>query len=158
MSPFDLMRRLSEDLEQLAITPNSPSSTSALTTRGQSTDTGVSPMARRQPDIEVIERPDAVVVRADLPGLQLDDIVVVVDEGMLTISGERQVENTVQEGDVLRSEVSYGAFSRSIMLPDGVDEEHVTAQLRDGVLEVTIPLQQQQRGRRIDVQGSGSGT
>ena len=102
-----------------------------------------------------------MVVRADLPGISPDDVQIDVEDGVLTISGERRNTNEDRQEGFYRSERSYGTFARSIALPDGVDEDQVNARYEHGVLEVTIPLpqQQRQRGRRVQIQGgTGAGS
>lgn len=111
------------------------------------------------PQMEVFQRGKEMVVRADLPGLSADDVQIDVEDGVLTISGERRQTNEDRQEGFYRSERSYGTFARSIALPEGVDEEQVNARYEHGVLEVTVPLpqQQRQRGRRVQIQ-SGSST
>ncbi len=113
--------------------------------------------SRWAPQIEVRQRGNELTVCADLPGMTPDDIDVHVEDGMLTISGERQSNTEGNQEGMYRSERSYGAFTRIIPLPEGVSEDDVEARFEHGVLEVTVPLpqQQQQRGRRIQIQ-SGS--
>jgi len=116
-------------------------------------------LSRWAPQIEVRQRGNELTVCADLPGLTPDDIDVHIEDGMLTISGERQSNSEDNQEGLYRSERSYGAFTRTIPLPEGVSEDSVQARFEHGVLEVTVPLpqqQQQQRGRRIQIQ-SGSG-
>lgn len=110
------------------------------------------------PQMEVFQRGNDMVVRADLPGLSPDDVQIDVEDGVLTISGERRQTNEDRQEGFYRSERSYGTFSRSIALPEGVDEEQVNARYEHGVLEVTVPIpqQQRQRGRRVQIQ-SGTG-
>lgn len=105
------------------------------------------------PKIETFQRDNELVVSADLPGLDPDDVHVDVENGILTISGERrQSHEDSSEDGYYRSERSYGAFSRSITLPDNVDEDKINARFDKGVLEVTMPLpEQRQRSRRIQV-------
>jgi HSP20 family protein len=104
------------------------------------------------PQVEVLQRGNDLVVRADLPGLRREDVHVEIDDGMLTVSGERRYQSEGDEEGVYHSERSYGRFSRTIPLPPGTDEEAVQARFTDGVLEVTLPLpQEQSRARRIDV-------
>jgi HSP20 family protein len=113
------------------------------------------------PPMEVFQRGNEMVVRADLPGISPDDVQIDVEDGVLTISGERQNTNEDRQEGFYRSERSYGAFARSIALPEGVDEEQVNAHYEHGVLEVTVPLpqQQRQRGRRVQIQsGTGAGS
>jgi HSP20 family protein len=110
------------------------------------------------PPMEVLQRGNEILVRADLPGMQPDDVQIDVEDGVLTISGERRQSNEERQEGFYRSERSYGTFARSIALPEGVDEEQVHARFEHGVLEVTIPLpqQQRQRGRRVQIQSGAS--
>ena len=113
------------------------------------------------PPMEVFQRGNEMVVRADLPGISPDDVQIEVEDGVLTISGERRNNNEDRQEGFYRSERSYGAFARSIALPEGVDEDQVNAHYEHGVLEVTVPLpqQQRQRGRRVQIQsGAGAGS
>ena len=82
-----------------------------------------------------------LVVRAELPGVDPEkDIQITLDEGLLTISGERRSETTSDEKGKHFSEMRYGSFSRTIPLPEGVSEKDVTASYHDGILEVRLPL------------------
>jgi HSP20 family protein len=82
-----------------------------------------------------------LVVRAELPGVDPDkDVHVTVDEGLLTISGERRSETKTDEKGKHFSEMQYGSFSRTIPLPDGASEKDVTASYHDGILEVRLAL------------------
>jgi HSP20 family protein len=103
------------------------------------------------PHIEVQQRGSDLVVRADLPGLRPEDINVTVEHGVLTISGERRQENREEREGFIRSEVSYGTFYRTIPLPEGADENRVSATFRNGVLEITVPVSERERGRRVQV-------
>lgn len=103
------------------------------------------------PQVEVLQRGDNLVVRADLPGLRPEDVRVEVDNGALTISGERSYQAEDENEGVYHSERAYGAFLRTIPLPQGVNPEDVQARFTDGVLEVTIPLPKESRSKRIDV-------
>ena len=128
-NPWELMRRMSEEMSQFGIAP---------------------PML--MPHIEVEQQGGELVVRADLPGLTAEDINVSVDRGMLTISGERRQENREEREGFIRSEIRYGTFYRTIPLPDGADETRVVATFRNGVLEITIPVSEREQGRKVQVQ------
>ncbi|MGH9411539.1 MAG: Hsp20/alpha crystallin family protein [Vicinamibacterales bacterium] len=107
------------------------------------------------PQIEVRQRDNELVVRADLPGAKKDDISVEVGEDALTISGERSRENSGEHEGVYRSERVYGAFYRTIPLPDGAMTDQAKASFRDGVLEITMPAPPQStRSRRLEIQES----
>jgi HSP20 family protein len=110
------------------------------------------------PPMEVVQQGNDLIVRADLPGLKPDDVQIDIDDHVLTISGERRERQEDRRDGFYRSERSYGAFTRSIALPDGVDEDQVTANFEHGELEVRIPLpdQQRARGRRVQVQSGGA--
>jgi len=104
------------------------------------------------PQVEVLQRGNDLVVRADLPGLRREDVHVHLDDGLLTVSGERRYESAEEEDGVYHSERSYGRFSRSIPLPEGVDADACEAKFNDGVLEVRVPIPaQESRSRRIEV-------
>jgi len=117
---------------------------------------GISPLAQGglwAPQVEVFERGNNLVIRADLPGLTRDDVDVEVDEDALIIRGERHSDVEDEQEGFYRSERSYGSFYRAIPLPDNIDASACNATFRDGVLEVSLPKppQQQSRARRIDV-------
>jgi HSP20 family protein len=118
----------------------------------------LSGLADWEPQIEVFQRENELVVRADLPGVAPDDVVIDIEDGMLTIAGDRQETRDDRDQGRYVSERIYGAFARTIPLPDGVDESQVRARFDNGVLEVAIPIseQQRQRGRRVPIQ-SGAG-
>jgi len=159
ISPWELVRRMSEDVNQLFETlrlgetgiapavPGSPGLPASRTAR----DIGLSSRGFFAPPIEVQQRPDAVVLRLDLPGVEADEIDVTMEDGNLIISGERRQEHREEREGLIRTEISYGTFHRSIPLPDGADEEKMTAQVRNGTLEVTIPIVARERGRRVPV-------
>lgn len=106
------------------------------------------------PDIEVVQRNNEIVVRADLPGLTKDDIQVEVTEDAVTIQGERRRAHEEERGGVYRSEREYGAFCRVIPLPEGSITDQARATFKDGVLEVTIPAPPEaaRRGRRVEIE------
>ena len=105
------------------------------------------------PQVEIFERGNSLVVRADLPGLSREDVDVEVEDDALVIRGERHSDVEDEQEGYYRSERSYGSFYRAIPLPDGVDASACNATFKDGVLEVTLPkpAQQPSRARRIDV-------
>ena len=107
------------------------------------------------PAVDVWETENEVVYAFDLPGIPEDKIAVEFDDGALTITGERERTNEVSEDRYFRFERRYGTFTRTIALPQGVTEEHVNAQYRDGVLEVHVRKPEQPKPRRIQI-GSGA--
>ncbi len=106
------------------------------------------------PAIDMIDRKDEVVLRADMPGLEQKDIEVTVEGGVLTIQGRRQEERESKEEDCYYSERWAGGFSRSVALPPGVDTEKIKATFKNGVLEVHIPKTQQSMGKRIEIKAA----
>ena len=95
---------------------------------------------RWEPAIDVVRHDGEVVVRADVPGVPADDIKIEVEDDTLTISGEHEDKVTKKEGRYMRRERRYGAFTRSIALPPETDPDSIDAKVKDGVVEVTIPL------------------
>jgi HSP20 family protein len=149
-SPLQLLQRMSEEMDQLfqSVVGARPGLAPGRSTGLTGPSTTAMPVT---PQIEVREQPGALVVRADLPGLNADEIDVSVNDGVLTISGERVQQRQADREGVAQSELVYGAFHRAIPLPEGADEEHVAATFRNGVLEVTVPVPERSRGRRIGV-------
>lgn len=109
------------------------------------------------PPVEVVRHGDQLIICADLPGVKREDVQIEVNHDNLTIEGERRKERPQAEGQgYRRSERSYGRFYRMIPLPAGVDTEAAQASMRDGVLEIIVPVPAsvERRGRRIDIQPS----
>jgi HSP20 family protein len=104
------------------------------------------------PEIEVYQRNNELVVRADLPGMKKDDVSVEIGEEQITISGERRQEQESERGGVYRSERRYGSFSRTIPVPSGAMTDQAKATFTNGVLEVTMPSPPEQtRARRLEI-------
>lgn len=103
----------------------------------------------------MVRRGNDLVVSADLPGLKKEDVNVEIREDQLIRQGERRSETATEREGYYRSERSYGKFFRAIPLPPGVDPAQADAQFRDGVLEIRMPMPQQQQaeeqGRRIEI-------
>jgi HSP20 family protein len=89
--------------------------------------------------VELVERDGQTVVKMELPGVEMSDIDITVKDGVLTVKGEKRHEEEVEEGGVYRSERSYGGFSRSIGIPEGLDEAKIAASFDNGVLELVLP-------------------
>jgi HSP20 family protein len=106
------------------------------------------------PSVEVCEKEDQVRICIDVPGVNESQLQVQIDQGALTIRGERQDERADETGH-RRSEVHYGAFTRRIPLPEGIDADGAQAVLRNGVLEIRIPLHKREP-RRVPVQNVSS--
>jgi HSP20 family protein len=165
-SPWELMGRMGEELTQLFESIGGTGMPGAArgqavagpATRGRGATGGGVGDVLLIPQIEVEQRDDAIVVRADLPGMNADEIDVTIEDGNLVISGERRDVRREEREGVLRSEVSYGTFYRTIPLPDGADENNIAAAVRNGVLEVVVPVSEAQTGRRVQVRSEDGGT
>jgi HSP20 family protein len=103
------------------------------------------------PSVDVWETESELVLSFDLPGVKEDEISVEVDDGTLTVSGERRRTHEHSGERFYRYERRFGSFVRSVSLPAGVSEDSITASFRDGVLEVRVPKPEEQKPRRIQV-------
>jgi HSP20 family protein len=130
LSPFSMMRRLTEDMDRAFGRSGFPS------------------VELWQPAIEVEEQPGKLKVTAELPGLKKEDIKVSVTDNVLTIEGERKQEKEEKSKGYYHSERSYGKFSRAIGLPDGAKTDQATAQLNNGTMEVIIPIPERKEERK----------
>ena len=90
------------------------------------------------PAIDVVTKDGDLVVRAELPGVKQEDVDITLQNNVLTLSGERKAEQEEERGGYYVRERRYGSFSRSLTLPEGVDESKINARYENGVLEVTV--------------------
>jgi HSP20 family protein len=129
-SPFDLMRRFSEEMQGFF---------------GHGTTW--------EPNVEVFQRGSDLVIRADLPGLSKDNVIVDVADDAVTIRGERREEHDEEHDGFYRTERVYGTFYRVIPLPEGAISETAKATFNNGVLEVVVqaPPRDLTRGRRLEI-------
>jgi HSP20 family protein len=134
--PFELLRQMRQEVDRIL---------GGLGLGGES--------AGWTPALEVLEREDSLVVRAELPGIGEDDVKLrLTDEG-LVMEGERKAETAERREGLFGSERSYGRFRRVVPLPEGVEAESVKASFKNGVLEVILPLRADRpRSRRIPVE------
>jgi HSP20 family protein len=107
------------------------------------------------PAMDLVESKDHLILRADLPGLSEDDVSIEIKDNVLTVSGERKAERTDENEGYYRFERAFGAFSRSLTLPEGIDPDGVDAQFDRGVLEVRIPKPEERKPHRVEI-GTGS--
>jgi len=155
-SPFALLRQMMEDMDQLFTNAGSWQESRGQGLQRGTQQPGRQPLSLRSlwsPQVEVFERGNNIVVRAELPGLNKDDVNVEVEDDALLIRGERHNDVEDEREGYYRSERSYGSFYRAIPLPEGVDPNACNASFKDGVLEVTLPkpTQQVSRARKISV-------
>lgn len=105
-----------------------------------------------RPAVDIREEDNAYLVHAELPGVKQDDIHIEVERGLLTIRGERKfASDETTKKSFRRVERFYGSFSRSFSLPDNADADHISAELKEGVLDVRIPKKAQPTPRKIEV-------
>jgi HSP20 family protein len=148
VNPFALLQRfLTEDISSVFGEPQSGKSRAGANGNGNA-----DPLAFA-PKIDVLQRGNELVVRADLPGVKPDDVTVEVSEDAITISGQRKEEAVEDSGNIYRVERRYGAFFREIPLPEGAIADQAKASFKDGVLEITVPAPPEQvsRGRRLEI-------
>lgn len=103
------------------------------------------------PPMDLLETTEHYVLRADLPGLSDGDVNIRLQDNVLTVSGERTAEHEQQQEGYHRLERAFGAFSRSLTLPDGVDPDAVQAHFDRGVLEIRIPKPEQKKPRQVQI-------
>ncbi len=144
-SPFSMMRRLSDEMDRAF------SSTFGSLWGGQSRWGGQQSWT---PAVEVHEKSGNIEVIAELPGLNKDDVKVECTQEGVIIEGEKKSEHTSEEGGYCRSERTYGHFYRLIPLPEGAQTDKATAEFKNGVLQVRVPIpESQSRNRRIPITG-----
>jgi len=103
------------------------------------------------PSVDIIEDEKEWLVKADLPEVKKEDVKVTVENGVLTITGERKFEKEEKDKKYHRIERSYGNFLRSFTLPDGADGSKVNAEFKDGVLKVHLPKSEKAKPKAIEV-------
>ena len=106
------------------------------------------------PAVDILETENELILKADLPEVKQDQIDIRVEDGTLTLRGERKFEAVKDGKGYHRIERSYGAFSRSFLLPDTVQSDGVKATFKDGVLTVTLPKKEMAKPRQIKVEVS----
>jgi HSP20 family protein len=148
-TPITVMRKFSEELDRLF---------EDFGGRGWLTpmlDKAQLPEGPWSPQVEIFERDNELVLRADLPGLTKDDVNVEIANDGITIEGERRHEHEEKGEGYFRSERSYGKFYRRIPMPEGAKAEDANASFSNGVLEIAVPLakQEERKRRRLEIRG-----
>ncbi len=105
----------------------------------------------RMPTIDLYEDNDAIVVKADIPGLAKEEIELTVSGDLMTIKGEKKKEEEVKEKDYYRRERSYGSFARTVQLPCEVKGDDIRANFKDGVLEIRCPKTEEAKKKSVSV-------
>jgi HSP20 family protein len=111
-------------------------------------------LRRWVPAMDLVETEDHLVLRADLPGVDPEDVNIELKDGVLTVSGERKAEHEEQTDSFYRVERAFGTFSRSMSLPERVDADRITATFENGVLEVRIPKPEERKPHRVEIGAS----
>jgi HSP20 family protein len=104
------------------------------------------------PAVDIFEDTERVVFRVDLPGIRREDVELNIEDGNLVLRGERRMNPDVRREDYHRLERAFGPFLRSFRLPEGVDPQNIQAEMRDGVLTVSIPRREDSHPRRVQIQ------
>ena len=104
------------------------------------------------PPMDLVETEDNLVLRADLPGVDREDVEIEVKDGVLTVSGERKAQHEEKREGFHRVERSFGRFSRALELPKGVEPDSIDACFERGVLEVRMPKPAEWKPTRIEIQ------
>jgi HSP20 family protein len=108
-------------------------------------------MAASVPSVDVIDRPDEVIVRAAVPGYKKEEIEISVSNSTLTLKGETKAEEKEEKGDYYRCEISQGSFSRTIALPAEVDDSNAKAEMKDGMLELKLPKLEKSKRHTVSI-------
>ena len=106
----------------------------------------------KTPSVDVIDRDNEVIVKAELPGVDKEDIDISVTTNTVTIKGTTSHEEKEEKGDYYRCEISRGSYSRTLSLPADVDEEKTKAKFKDGILELTLPKLKKSKRHTIKVE------
>lgn len=150
--PFQDLRDAQEEMAQLA--RMSPTLAHALGLHGQQQDSGRATTTAWAPALDISERKDAYLVTVELPGVEADDLQITLEDGLLTIQGERHFADDSSEQQFHRVERRYGAFRRSITLPAHVMAEGIEASTDNGVLQILVPKMEEATPKRIQVRPS----
>jgi HSP20 family protein len=140
--PWGLLDRFNQQLNQLAYADKSLSNDN---------DSSNIVTSHWRPAVDIKEEADRFLITADLPGVDPKDIQITMDDGVLTIKGERQSESREEKEGYKRVERVSGAFYRRFSLPDTADAERIEAKGKDGVLKVTLPKHEKVQPRKIEV-------
>ena len=144
--PFSIMQQMSDEMDELfdAFFYGRPT-----VRRGRQSEL----QQLWSPEIEMKEEKDRLRISVDLPGISKDNVKVDIKDGMLTLQGERTEEHTEgsEKEGFHRSERRYGSFYRTVPLPEGANAEAAQANMKDGVLEISIPFAPRKQGKRLEI-------
>ncbi|MBI3222397.1 MAG: Hsp20/alpha crystallin family protein [Nitrosomonadales bacterium] len=114
-------------------------------------DNGMLAVADWMPSVDISETDAAYLIKGEIPGVNKEDVKVTIQDGMLTIQGERKQEKEEKGKKFHRVECSYGSFVRSFRVPDDADDSNVKAEFKDGMLNVTLPKSAKVKPKAINV-------
>jgi HSP20 family protein len=144
--PFQDLRSAQDEMAQM-----NPMLAHALGLHTQQQGSGRATTTAWAPALDISERKDAYLVTVELPGIKPEDLDITMEDGLLTIQGERQFTQESSEQQFHRVERRYGAFRRSITLPAQVQAEQIEASFEDGVLQILVPKMEEAKPKRIQV-------
>lgn len=144
MSPFEGMDRLMERMMQGFLTPG--------LSRAMWGFPDVAGLEANAPRVDVIDRDEQVIVRAELPGVHKENVDVSVRDDSVTIKATSEHEEEQEEGEYYRHELVSGSFSRTIPLPTEVDGTKAKANFKDGILELTLPKVERAKSQRVPIE------
>ena len=110
-----------------------------------------SEMGMWNPVVDLYEKDDSFMIKAELPGVDKNDINIDLKDRLLTLSGERTYDNEVKEENYYRRERTYGKFQRAFTLPADVDSDEIKAEYKDGVLQIEIPKPEEKRAKQVTI-------
>ncbi len=141
VDPFREILSIREELDRLF---------NALTTSGRTTREGRETLWL--PAVDVEETDDAVIIRAEVPGMEKDDIKVTITDDTVILSGERREEREEKERNYHHREIYYGKFYRAVRIPVDVDREKARASYKQGILEIVLPKSEKVKPKTIEVE------
>ena len=103
------------------------------------------------PPVDILETENDLVLRAELPGLKPEDVHIQIENNTLTLRGERRFESKDEKANFHRRERVYGAFSRSFTLPSTVEQEKISAEFKEGILQVSLPKKEETKPKQITI-------
>lgn len=139
--PFTELEEMSHRLNRLIGRPGLPASTGSEMLK----------IVDWTPSADISETETAYLIKAEIPGVNREDVSVTVEDGVLTIQGERKAEKEETGRKFHRIERSYGSFVRSFRLPQGVDDTAAKAEFKDGMLNITLPKSEQAKPRAVSI-------
>jgi HSP20 family protein len=108
-------------------------------------------MGAWRPPVDIVDTQEAIVIFAEIPGVDKEEVAIEVKDNVLSIQGERVVDSSIGNGSYYRSERVFGKFRRSFALPAMVRTDHINASFKNGVLKITIPKPEEEKPRQVKI-------